>query len=110
VEVGRRRPGAASTGAAVTGVAARAGSSAFIRKAVYGRTEQEARAKLIEALAARQAGGLPGRHAERTLGHYWMHRSRLASPPMAVNPHGRETMTASASERVTIQPRPPTAA
>jgi hypothetical protein len=29
-----------------------------VRKAVYGRTEQEARAKLIEALAARQAGSL----------------------------------------------------
>ena len=29
-----------------------------VRKAVYGRTEQEARAKLIGALAARQAGSL----------------------------------------------------
>jgi hypothetical protein len=29
-----------------------------VRKAVYGRTEQEARAILIEALAARQAGSL----------------------------------------------------
>ncbi len=29
-----------------------------VRKAVYGRTEQEARAKLIKALAARQDGTL----------------------------------------------------
>jgi hypothetical protein len=29
-----------------------------VRKAVYGRTEQAARANLIEAVAARQAGSL----------------------------------------------------
>jgi hypothetical protein len=42
-----------------------------VRKAVYGRTEQEARAKLIEALAARQAGSLlVNRGRELTVGQY----------------------------------------
>jgi len=37
-----------------------------VRKAVYGRTEQEARAMLIEALAARQAGKDDLRSRSRT--------------------------------------------
>ena len=45
-----------------------------VRKAVYGHTEQEARAKLIEALAARQAGSLlVSRGRELTLGQYAEH-------------------------------------
>ncbi len=42
-----------------------------VRKAVYGRTEQEARAKLIKALAARQDGALlVGRGRELTVRQY----------------------------------------
>jgi integrase len=42
-----------------------------VRKAVYGHSEQEARAKLIEALAARQTGSLlVGRGRELTVGQY----------------------------------------
>ena len=42
-----------------------------VRKAVYGHTEQEARAKLIEALAARQAGSLlVSRGRELTVSQY----------------------------------------
>jgi hypothetical protein len=45
-----------------------------VRKAVYGHTEQEARAKLIEALAARQAGSLLVRRGrELTVGQYAEH-------------------------------------
>jgi hypothetical protein len=42
-----------------------------VRKAVYRHTEQEARAKLIAALAARQAGTvLVNRGRELTVGRY----------------------------------------
>jgi hypothetical protein len=45
-----------------------------VRKAVYGRTEQEARAKLIEALAARQARSLlVSRGRELTVGQFAEH-------------------------------------
>jgi integrase len=45
-----------------------------VRKAVYGHSEQEARAKLIEALAARQTGSLlVSRGRELTVGQYAEH-------------------------------------
>jgi hypothetical protein len=45
-----------------------------VRKAVYGRTEQEARAKLLDALAARQSGSLlVSRGRELSGGQYAEH-------------------------------------